>query len=72
MATNPYAKLTKLSDILPTLSEIQNKIETCQSLVETADRSESIQSHFNAGLALSDLEITMSNFAVVLRERFRV
>lgn len=57
-------------DIRNALSDIKTDLENCQELVAKAERTVSIDDEVQMVLALSGLEIKMSNFAKVMRERF--
>lgn len=69
--SNPTPKLVDLSTLQTDLYQIQTQLEEAQEKIARALQSGSIKDHMQAGLALSSLEIHMSNFAVVLREKFR-
>ena len=66
----PFAKQTiGHQDIRNALSDIASEIQTTQELTETADRTGRIDDEVKLTLALSGLEIKMTNFATTLREK---
>lgn len=57
-------------DIRNALSDIKKDLENCQELVAKSERSISIDDEIQMVLALSGLEVKMTNFAKDMRERF--
>jgi hypothetical protein len=66
-----YQQLVNLKEFSSALYDISNDIETAQELIAKCERNQTFETHMQAGLALSGLEIKMTNFAQALRERFQ-
>lgn len=66
-----YSELVSLKDFAGGLTEISVAIEQAQVAIEESERKQTPSAHIAAGLALSNCEIKMTNFAEHLRERFQ-
>jgi hypothetical protein len=66
-----YKQLVNLKEFRSALYDIANDIENAQELIAKAERNQTFETHMQASIALSGLEIKMTNFALTLRERFR-
>jgi hypothetical protein len=66
-----YKQLVNLKEFRSALYDIASDIENAQELIAKAERNQTFETHMQAGLALSGLEIKMTNFALTVRERFR-
>ncbi len=70
MAMTPFAKATiGHLDIRNALSDISSDILTVQDLAEKAGRTGSVDAEVYLTMALSGLEIKMSNFAETMRQK---
>lgn len=65
-----YDRLVSLKDFSEALSLIKHDIDAAQEVIDRAERYRTPDTHFQAALALSGLEIKMTNFAKSMRERF--
>lgn len=66
----PFARETiGHRDIRNALSDIQSDIETVQELADKADRTGGVDDQVKLTLALSGLEIKMTNFAETMRKK---
>jgi len=66
-----YDELVHLGQFNSALQDIKKDIEAAQEKIEKAERTQNTMDHMQAGLALSGVEIKMTNFAQHLRERFQ-
>lgn len=66
-----YDQMVSLKEFSEALSDIKRDIEAAQAAIDKAERNQTYETHMAAGLALSGLEIKMTNFARHLRERFQ-
>lgn len=65
-----YAKLVSLGQFQEALSDIKNDIDAVQELIAKAELTQDPLAHMRCAMAMSGLEIKMTNFAKHMRERF--
>jgi hypothetical protein len=65
-----WDQLVDFTDISNALYDIKREIEDAQEKIEKTRRNRTVNTHVQAALALSGLEIKMSNFAADLRKKF--
>jgi hypothetical protein len=69
---NPFLKEGTLDtlDFRNALSDIKSDIDNCQALIAAYEKSQRMHDEVQMVMALSGLEIKMSNFARMMRDRF--
>ena len=65
-----WDQLVDLTDVSNALSDIKKDLEDAQEKIAKTQRNQTVNTHVQAALALSGLEIKMSNFAADLRKKF--
>lgn len=66
-----YSELVSLKQFSGALTEIREAMDASQDAIAKSERSQTESAHMAAALALSNVEIKMTNFAEHLRERFQ-